>query len=274
MLAEVERRLSFHFDPAEPEDLVGDEFRDHIGIHPQRQPGLSYVGASVLRGRTGADQLSAVADLADRYGNGEIRTTTMQNLIFVNVPSAQTGRLAAELEALGLQVEPSPFWRGAVACTGTEFCKLAITETKSFTRWLVDELEERAPEFTEPLRINVTGCPNSCGQHWISDLGLEGKKLKVNGVMQDAYYFCVGGAVGLHQAIARPVGYRCLATDVPDAIARLLSRYLDDKHEAKSLREFLGRHTIDDIRGFLAGTSITGVPRDVAAGPVPHGVEG
>ena len=93
-------------------------------------------------------------------------------------------------------MNPVVFWRGAVACTGTEFCKLAITETKSFTRWLVEELEGLIPQFNEPLRINVTGCPNSCGQHWISDLGLEGKKIKVNGVMQDAYYFCVGGSVG------------------------------------------------------------------------------
>ena len=274
MLAEVERRLGLKFDPAEPEDLVHDEFRDHVGIHAQRQPGLSYVGASVLRGRTSGDALFAVADLADRYGSGEVRLTTMQNLIFINVPMVQTGKLAAELEALNLRVEPGVFWRGAVACTGTEFCKLAITETKSFTRWLVDELEERVPEFTEPLRINVTGCPNSCGQHWIADLGLEGKKLKVNGTMQDAYYFCVGGAVGRHQAIARPIGYRCLATETPDAIARLLTSYLEQKHESENLRAFLGRHTADDIRGFLAGTLIAGMPRDVAPGPVPHGIEG
>ena len=114
------------------------------------------------------------------------------------------------------------FWRGAVACTGTEFCKLAITETKGFARWLVEELEERLPEFDQQLKLHVTGCPNSCGQHWIADLGLEGKKIKVDGRLQDAYYFCVGGAVGQHQAIARPIGYRCLAIEVPDAIERLL----------------------------------------------------
>ncbi len=82
---------------------------------------------------------------------------------------------------IGLHVEASPFWRGAVACTGTEFCKLAITETKGFTRWLVDELEERLPQFDQQLKLHVTGCPNGCGQHWIADIGLEGKKIKHEG---------------------------------------------------------------------------------------------
>jgi sulfite reductase (ferredoxin) len=274
MLAEIERRLGYKLDPAEPEDLKGDIFRDHIGVHPQRQPGLSYVGASVLRGRTNSAQLHAAADLADRYGTGEIRTTTMQNLIFVNIPTARANQLAYEVNALGFKVEPSVFWRGAVACTGTEFCKLAITETKSFTRWVVEELEARVPQFDEQLRLNVTGCPNSCGQHWISDLGLEGKKIKVNGVLQDAYFFCVGGAVGRDQAIARPVGYRCLATEVPDAIARLLNEYVETKQQNENLRQFLGRHSSDQIRGFLAGAEVHGVPRDIPAGPVPHGIEG
>jgi sulfite reductase (ferredoxin) len=274
MLEELQRRLGFKFDPAEPESLAFDGFRDHIGIHPQRQLGYSYVGAAVLRGRTNAQQLRAVADLADRFGSGEVRATTMQNLIFINVPSHNTARLAAELDVLGLKVEPSVFWRGAVACTGTEFCKLAITETKSFTRWVVEELEARVPQFNEELRLNVTGCPNSCGQHWISDIGLEGKKIKVDGVMQDAYYFCVGGSVGRDQAIARPVGYRCLTTDVPDAIARLLSEYVESKRDGENLHAFLNRHTNEEIRGFLAGAEVQGVPRDIAAGPVPHGIEG
>jgi sulfite reductase (ferredoxin) len=274
MLEELHRRLGYKFDPAEPEDLLGDGFRDHVGIHPQRQPGFSYVGAAVLRGRTNAEHLHAVADLADRYAGGEVRTTTMQNLIFVNVPSHKTAHLATELNELGFKVEPSVFWRGAVACTGTEFCKLAITETKSFTRWIVEELEGLVPQFNEPLRLNVTGCPNSCGQHWISDLGLEGKKIKVDGAMQDAYYFCVGGSVGRDQAIARPIGYRCLATDVPDAIARLLTDYLALKRPEENLRAFLNRHSSDAIRGFLAGVPVEGVPRDIAAAPAPHGIEG
>ncbi len=219
---ELERRIGFQLDPAEPEQPPADVYRDHIGIHAQKQPGLCYVGATVLRGRITPEQMHAAADLADRFASGELRTTNMQNLLIVNVPRLQSDELAKEFGAIGLPVSGSPFWRGAIACSGTEFCKLAITETKSFSRWLVEELEERLPGFDQHLKLHVTGCPNSCGQHWIADIGIEGKKIKVNGQMVDAYYFCLGGALGLNQSIARPVGYRCPATEVPDAIERLL----------------------------------------------------
>ena len=144
-LAELQSRLNFTLLPAAPELVPDDIFRDHAGIHPKRQPGLSFVGASVLRGRLSGDQLLAAAELAERFGSGALRTTVSQNLLFIDIPNGKTAELARELNRIGLQVDGSNFWRGAVACTGTEFCKLAITETKGFTRWLVDELEERLP---------------------------------------------------------------------------------------------------------------------------------
>jgi sulfite reductase (ferredoxin) len=272
-LAEINRRLGFSLDPAAPEEVPDDIYRDHVGIHPQKQKGYSYIGAAVLRGRLAASQLRTAAELSDRYSNGTLRATTMQNLLIANVPTASAGELARELEAIGLHTAASPFWRGAVACTGTEFCKLAITETKSFARWLVEDLEERLPGFEQQIKLNITGCPNSCGQHWIADLGLEGKKIKVNGVFQDAYYFCVGGAVGKQQAIARPVGYRCLASDVPEAIERLLNRFAERRTAGENLRSFFSRHSNDDIRSFLAGAPVNEAERDQSPGRVPHGVE-
>jgi sulfite reductase (ferredoxin) len=273
-LAEINRRLGFELDPAEPEDPPNDVFRDHVGIHAQREQDHCYVGAAVLRGRLSAEQLRLAADLTDRFAKGELRTTAMQNLIVVNVPNQNATALARELEAIGLCIEGSPFWRGAIACTGTEFCKLAITETKGFARWVVEELEERLPGFDQQLKLNITGCPNSCGQHWIADLGLEGKKIKVDGRLADAYYFCVGGAVGREQSIARPVGYRCLASDVPDAIARLLSAYSLRRNPDENLRQFFSRHSNDEIRGFLAGGIAAPVPRDLPTATTPHGIEG
>src|SRR5207302_11201671 len=165
-------------------------------------PGLSYVGAVVLRGRITTDQMQSAADLSDRFAAGELRATNMQNLLVVNVPTINTESLANELDAIGLRVGGSSFSRGTVACSGTEFCKLAITETKAFSRWLVEELEDRLPGFDQHLKLHVTGCPNSCGQHWIADIGIEGKKIKVENRMLDAYYFCLGGALGLHQTVA------------------------------------------------------------------------
>ena len=270
----LQQQIGFALDSAEPEDVPIDVHRDHVGIHAQKQEGLAYVGASVLRGRITPQQLRVVADLADGYADGHVRTTTMQNLLIVNVPQRDAAGVAHELEVAALPVQASVFSRGTVACTGSEFCKLALTETKGFARWVARELEERRPDFQEHIRLNITGCPNSCGQHWIADIGIEGKKTKVDGRMVDAYYFCVGGSVGQFASIARPVGYRCAAMDVPDAIERLLNAFTERREAQENLRRFLARHSNEEIRSILAGTFVQAAERDLALGAVPQGVEG
>ena len=262
-LAELQDRIGFKLDPAVEEHAPDDVYRDHVGIHGQKQAAYSYVGGVVLRGRITADQMSAAADLSERFAGGELRATNMQNLLVVNVPTVNADSLAKELDQIGLRVGGSSFARGAVACSGTEFCKLAITETKSFTRWLVEELEERLPGFDQHLKLHVTGCPNSCGQHWIADVGIEGKKIKVHNQLVDAYYFCVGGALGLHQSTARPVGYRCAATEVPAALERLLNQYLAEREPGENLRRFFARHSDTELREFLAGEFVGAVARDL-----------
>jgi len=268
---ELQKRVSFTLERAGEETAPSDVFRDHAGIHPQREAGLSYVGASVLRGRLTGEQLEAAADLAERFGKGRLRATVSQNLLFLDIPNEKAVELAQELGKLDLHVDGSVFWRGAVACTGTEFCKLAITETKGFARWLVDEMEERLPQFDQQLRLHVTGCPNSCGQHWIADIGMEGKKIKHEGKLADAYYFCLGGAVGEYAGFGRPVGYRCIATDVPEAIERLLKQYLGSRNADENLRAWFARHTNDELRAHLAGEVLEAVERDKPTGRVPHG---
>jgi sulfite reductase (ferredoxin) len=270
-LEELNSRLGFDLEPSADEIRPADVYRDHSGIQPQKQPGLYSVGAAVLRGRITAQQLRAAANLADRLADGHLRTTNMQNLIIVNVRAGNTQELADELNAAGLAVNASPFWRGAIACTGSEFCKLAITETKGFTRWLVEELEVRVPGFDQQLKLHVAGCPNSCGQHWIADIGLEGKKIKLGDKLVDAYYFCLGGAVGEHQKIARLSGYRCIAPEVPAAIERLLKTYIAQRGENENLRAYFSRYSDSDLRGQLAGEEIVAVSRDLSPGPVPHG---
>ena len=267
-------RLGFSLDPAVPETLPEEAYRDHVGIHPQKQAGLVYAGLPILRGRLTPDQMREVAGLAERFGTGELRTTTMQNLIVVNAPRARAAELERAIERAGFPLDASPFRRGTVACTGSEFCKLALTETKAFARWIVEDLEARLPGFQEHVRINVTGCPNSCGQHWIADIGIEGKKIKMDGRLVDAYYFCVGGAVGRHQAVARPVGYRVPAHAVPEAVERLLRIYLAERHAGQRFRAFCAARTDDELRTYLAGAPVAAVTRDASPGPVPHGLEG
>ncbi len=273
-LAELQSRLGFSLDPAEREEVPADIHRDHVGVHAQKQPGLSFVGASVLRGRITPEQLRVAAALAKQYGDGRLRTTIMQNLLIANVRGEHAPRVAAELIAAGLPVQASSFARGTVACTGSEFCKLALTETKGFARWLTEELEDRLPGFQDQIKLHITGCPNSCGQHWIADIGIEGKKIKADGRMVDAYYFCVGGSVGQFATIARPVGYRCAATEVPDAIERVLDAFERVRRPREKLQQFFARHSNEEIRAFLAGGFVPGVERDLATAPAPHGVEG
>jgi sulfite reductase (ferredoxin) len=271
--AKLEQRLGWRLHPAVAESPPEDVYRDHVGIHPQRQPGYAYAGLAVLRGRLTPDQMRVAADLADRHGSGELRTTAMQNLLILNVRPEAEAALARAAEGAGLRLSASAFWRGAVACTGAEFCKLALTETKGFTARLVGELESRLPGYREHLRIHVTGCPNSCGQHWIADIGIEGKKTRVGGQMVDAYYFCVGGAVGRFQATARPIGYRCPASEVPAAIERLLRWYLAVRLPGENFRAVAARHEDAALREALAGGDAELALRDPLPGRVPHGVD-
>ena len=269
MLEAIETKLGYKLDPSPvEEDVVPDDvYRDHIGVTPQLQHGLSAVGASVMGGRLSGDQFIQLADLAEEFGDGHLRATIMQNIILVNVPNGRTRELVHRLGEIGLHVEVTPFWRGAIACTGTEFCKLAIAETKAFSKWLTTEMEDRLPGFDQQIKLHVTGCTNSCGQSWIADIGLEGKKIKKDGVMVDAFYFCVGGAVGKYAAIARQIGYRAAAEDCPEAIERLLRAYLASREPGEDLRAYFAR--TDDEKP--ARTACRKLGRAVERDPAPVG---
>jgi sulfite reductase (ferredoxin) len=216
--------------------------------------------------------MHALASLSERFGDGHLRTTIGQNILIVNVPNAKAQEVVKEVVGLGLEVEPTVFFRGAVACTGTEFCKLAIAETKGFNKWLVGELEERVPEFDQQIRLHVTGCTNSCGQSWIADIGLEGKKIKKDGKLVDAFYFCVGGSVGEYAGVARQIGYRAAAEDCPEAIERLLRGYLTKRKPDENLRAYFRRSTDAELREDLAGGEFPPVARDPSPGRVPANV--
>ena len=274
-LAALEEKLGYSLEKLS-EDGAGeavpdDVYRDHIGVTRQRQQGLSAVGASVLRGRLSGDQLLRLAELSERVGSGELRTTIMQNILIVNVPNEKVQGLVEELRTIDLHVEVTPFWRGAIACTGTEFCKLAIAETKAFSKWLVSEMEERLPSFDQQIKLHVTGCTNSCGQHWIADIGLEGKKIKKDGVSVDAFFFCVGGAVGRNARAGRPLGYRAAADEVPAAIERLLRGYLAARRGGEDLQSYFGRTADEDLRAQLTGTTPDKLPPPVERDAPPNG---
>src|SRR6476469_5127044 len=163
--AEVEQKLGRELETSVAPDGPIDPHRDHLGIHPQVQHGLYYVGGTTLRGRFTADQMIGAADIAERYGSGELRCTNRQNIIVIDVPDRQVETVAAELADLGLPSEASAFRRGIISCTGMEFCKLAIVETKHRAAELIEHLERRIGDLDGSIRINLNGCPNAWAQY-------------------------------------------------------------------------------------------------------------
>ncbi|CAM5649403.1 hypothetical protein SALBM217S_00957 [Streptomyces griseoloalbus] len=149
-------------------------WRDHIGVHRQKD-GRYYVGFAPRVGRVDGTTLTKIADVAEAHGSGRVRTTVEQKMIILDVEESQVDSLVESLEALDLSARPSPFRRGTMACTGIEFCKLAIVETKARGASLIDELERRMPEFDEPITINLNGCPNACARIQVADIGLKGQ---------------------------------------------------------------------------------------------------
>jgi sulfite reductase (ferredoxin) len=251
-LAELNDRLGYTLDPAVPEEHAPIEhFRDHVGVHPQRQTGLSYAGFSVAAGRLRPSLLRRIADWAEEFGNGTLRTTAAQNLVVLNIPDHHVASLEHAVTAADIAPIASPFQRGIVACTGSEFCKLALVETKAFSLNLIPDLERRLPNFNQHLRIHVTGCPNACGQHWIADVGLQGVQVDDNGKQVDGFDLFVGGGLGRNPAFAHRTGVRLPATRVAAALETLLRAYLATREEGDAFRTWTARVTDAHIKELL-----------------------
>jgi sulfite reductase (ferredoxin) len=220
--------------------------RDHVGIRQQRD-GNFYVGFAPKVGRVNGELLHVIADLAQEYGSGRVRTTTEQKMVILDVPEERTEALAAELEANDLQVRPSTFRRQTMACTGIEFCKLAIVETKQRGMDLISELEERLPDFDEPLTININGCPNSCARIQVADIGLKGQLVTDAGGNQvEGYQIHLGGSIG--GSFGKKVrGLKTTADELPDYVERVLRRFQKQKNDGESFAAWVQRAEQEDL---------------------------
>jgi len=145
------------------------------------------VGVALVAGRTNATQLRGIAALARRHGRGRVRTTTQQKMVILDIPEPRVEQLVSDLAAIGLEARPSAFRRSTMACTGLEFCKLAVTETKSYAASIVHDLEERLPDFQDYVRININGCPNSCARFQLADIGFMGSLASIDGVPTEIF---------------------------------------------------------------------------------------
>jgi sulfite reductase (ferredoxin) len=226
--------------------------RNHVGVFPQRD-GNVYVGVAPRAGRVAGHQLRLVADLADAYGSGRIRATAQQKLVIVDVDPQRADELVERLGELDLPARPDPFRRGTMACTGIEFCKLAIGETKGRARWLSNELARRLPEFDEEIAIHVNGCPNSCARFQVADIGLMSALLtRPDGTRSDAFLVHLGGASGGEtSSFGRKVkGVKVYAEDAADYVEALLRRYLRDRNGHASFSDFVSDLDADALARF------------------------
>ncbi|GHI02473.1 sulfite reductase [Streptomyces cellostaticus] len=224
--------------PAEPTE----RWRDHVGVHRQ-QDGRFYVGFAPRVGRVDGATLTKIAEVAEAHGSGRVRTTVEQKMIVLDVEEAQVEPLVEALEALDLTAKPSPFRRGTMACTGIEYCKLAIVETKQRGSSLIDELERRIPDFDEPITINLNGCPNACARIQVADIGLKGQLvLNDQGEQVEGYQVHLGGALGLEAGFGRKVrGLKVTSQELPDYVERVLKRYQAEREDGERFATWAAR---------------------------------
>jgi ferredoxin-nitrite reductase len=251
-LAETEKILGFQLHRA-PLEISGTRHpspatpHSHLGVYPQKQPGLNYIGVAMPVGQITPKQMVRVAEIADLYGSGEIRLTVWQNFIIPNVPDAYVETVKKALRRMGFDTQQSLLRGGLIACTGNSFCKFAQANTKGHAVALADYLDRK---FTLdlPINIHLTGCPNSCAQHYMGDIGLLGTKVKG----AEGYHVFVGGGFGATQAVGRQVFAGLTFEDVKLTLERMLAGYLRHREPGETFQKFTQRHNLNTLQAIFS----------------------
>ncbi|MEM1110145.1 MAG: NirA family protein [Planctomycetota bacterium] len=246
----VEERLDFDLLrlPAEATHERGPIDRlAHIGVHPQIDPDKRYLGVSLTLGRMSPEQMRGLGAIAQRYGSNDIRLTVWQNLIIPDVPADKVDEAVAAIRELGLDINASTFKAGVVACTGKFACQFASAHTKESAASAADHLDEK---FTldQPINIHLTGCPHSCAQHYIGDIGLVGSSTKDG---REGYNVVLGGGSDHDQGIARPFAGPVAAEELNPFLEGVIGSYLDHRHPEESFLDFTRRHDDDQLQTLL-----------------------
>ncbi|GLY39461.1 ferredoxin--nitrite reductase [Amycolatopsis sp. NBRC 101858] len=219
---------------------------DHVGVHPQVD-GKFYVGAAPIAGRVSGGTLVAVAKAAERAGSGRVRLTPQQKLVVLDVPEAQVAPLQAELAELGLETKPSPWRRSVMACTGLEFCKLAIVETKARAQQLVADLEKSLADIQDgldtPVSVHLNGCPNSCARIQTADIGLKGQIVTdADGNQVEGFQVHLGGGLGLDAGFGRKLrGHKVTASELTGYVERVVRNYVTGRESGERFAQWAGR---------------------------------
>jgi ferredoxin-nitrite reductase len=222
----------------------------HIGVHPQKQPGHYYIGVVLPVGKLMPDQMRDLAAVARECGDGDIRLTVWQNLIISGIPEAWLDEAKARIERTGLGITASSIRAGLIACTGSNGCRLAASDTKRHAQEIAAWTEPRV-ELDQPVNIHLTGCPNSCAQHYIGDIGLVGARVSVSedGDTVDGYNIVIGGGYGANAKIGRDIYGNVKATDAPQVVEKLLKSYLAHRASPEqTFQQFADAHDIEALK--------------------------
>jgi ferredoxin-nitrite reductase len=219
----------------------------HVGAFPQKQSRLSWLGISVPVGEITPRQLLRLCDLADNYGSGELRLTPWQNILIPNIPDAYVETLKRAVLKTGLDWRQNNIRGGLVACTGNSYCKFAAANTKKHARELADYLEKKL-SLDQPINIHLTGCPNSCAQHYIGDIGLLGASVKVAGESKEGYHVFVGGGFGDHKSIGRQIFQGVSIEQLKPTLEKILKAYQQHRASNESFRDFTARHDLGALQ--------------------------
>jgi sulfite reductase (ferredoxin) len=236
-----------------PAPVVPDQPRDHIGVNRQKD-GNFYVGAAPIAGRVSGGTLIAVADAAEAAGSQRVRFTPLQKLIVLDVEQGRVDDVKTALAGLGLQTDPSPWRRGVMACTGIEFCKLAIVETKARAVDLVSKLEDRLKDITgdvtTPISVHINGCPNSCARIQTADIGLKGQIVTdEEGNQVEGFQVHLGGGLGLDAGFGRKLrGHKVTAEELSDYVERVVRNYVADRKPDERFPQWVARADEADLK--------------------------
>jgi sulfite reductase (ferredoxin) len=230
-----------------PESPVGH--RDHIGVHPQKD-GKFYIGIAPTVGRVSGSLLVQLSDAIEEYGVAGARLTPYQKIVLIGVDEDKVEPLLDRLDEIGLSGRPSNWRRNTMACTGIEFCKLAIVDTKDRARDLVAELERRFPDLDTPITVNVNGCPNACARTQVADIGLKGQLVMADGEQVEGFQVHLGGATGLQANFGRKLrAHKVTSAGLDDYISNIVSNYLADRAEGESFATWAARADEELLRG-------------------------
>jgi ferredoxin-nitrite reductase len=249
-MVEVERKLAFQLarlplDQCKPRRVPIQH--GHIGVFKQAQRGLNYIGAVITVGRMKSKQMRRIADVAQNYGSGEVRLTVWQNLIIPNVPDAFVETVKKNLIKIGFHHAATSISGGLIACTGNTGCQWAATNTKGQAVLLARHLEKKI-QLDLPINIHLTGCPNSCAQHYMGDIGLLGAKVNQGGDTVEGYHVVLGGGFGEKQAVAREVFRGVPFNELPTLLEHILEVYLAKRERGESFVDFTRRHSVKELQ--------------------------